>query len=174
MSATIPDVLFSRLQELADCLDVTLTRYGQPVCRTYIAPGGPPAWDVCCDCGIGEGSAWVQVARVFPTDNFPTQLTQAVRCRPGEFAAVINVGVLRCAATIDDNAEIPSAERLTADALKVQTDRVAIYDAFTCCFMEDKEPGTNVIGAWTPLGPSGGCVGSSVEFTINFPNCRCP
>ena len=174
MSNTTPDLLFARLTTLADCLDATLAHYDAPTCRTFIAPSGPPAWDVCCECHEGEGQAWLQVQRVFATDDFPTEQTGAVRCRPAEFAASVRIGILRCGATIDDQAEVPSAERLTADAFKVQRDRVAMYDALTCCFMDDAEPGTFVIGAWTPLGPSGGCVGGSIEFTMQFANCRCP
>lgn len=174
MNGTVPDLLWTRLVTLTGCLEATLSHYEAPTCRVFVAPGGPPAWDVCCDCHEGEGQAWVQVDRVYATDNFPAEQTGANRCRPAEFAAVIRMGVLRCAATVDDQAEIPSADRLIADAWKVQRDRVAMYDALTCCFLDDADPGTYVVGPWTPLGPAGGCVGGTIEFTLQFPNCACP
>jgi hypothetical protein len=168
------DPVWAIAEELLSCLESTLADYNAPACRTFIAPGGPPPWDACCDCGTGDGQAWVQIAQVSPTDNFPLAQTGAMRCPPSGQLVVVNVGVLRCAATVDDQGRPPSAARMTADAAKVQRDRAIVSEAIRCCYLADADPGTYVIGAWTPLGPQGGCVGGSTSLTLAASACRCP
>ena len=161
-------------ETLLSCLEETLSAYGAEACRTFVAPGGPPAWDFCCDCGRGDGQAWVQIAQVFPTDNFPIQQTGPMRCHPAGYGLSLNVGILRCAATLDEQGRAPSSERLTADARKVQRDRALVSEAIRCCYLDDADPGTYVLGAWTPLGPQGGCVGGTTNLLLAVPACSCP
>lgn len=168
------DFVFAKAEELLSCLEEYLAEYSAEACRTFIAPGNPPAWDFCCDCGRGDGQAWVQVANVFPTDNFPAQQTGAMRCPPSGLGVTFNVGVLRCAAVVDDNGRPPSSARLIADAKKVHRDRAIVSEAIRCCFLADADPGTYVIGEWTPLGPQGGCVGGQTGLTLAVNACRCP
>lgn len=168
------DLIWPQAESLLACVEATLAKYDAPTCRSFIAPGTPPPWDVCCDCGTGDGMAWVQIASVNPTDDFPTAATGAMRCTPGEQSVSYNIVVLRCAATVDDQGRPPSSERLIADARKVQRDRAIISEAIRCCFLEDADPGTYVIGSWTPLGPNGGCVGGSTTLSLAAPFCRCP
>lgn len=170
----VADLVLPRAESLLSCVDEALRDYDAPTCRSFLAPGGPPAWDVCCDCGTGDGQLWVQVAEAFPTDDFPSPVAGANRCPPSGFGARLVVGILRCAAVVDDQGRAPSSERLTADALKVQRDRAIVYEALRCCYLVDADPGTYQIGSWTPLGPQGGCVGGAVNVTVAAPACRCP
>lgn len=171
---TPPDPVWTRAEALLACLETVLSKYDAEACRTFIAPGGPPSWDVCCDCETGDGQAWVQIASVTPTDDFPIPQSGPMRCPPSGFAALLNIGILRCAAVLDDQGRAPSSERLTADAAKVQRDRAIVAETLRCCYLDDADPGTYVIGSWTPLGPQGGCVGGQTSLTAAVPACRCP
>jgi hypothetical protein len=168
------DLVFGKAEDLLSCLESVLSKYDAEACRTFIAPGNPPPWDTCCDCGTGEGMAYVQIASVAPTDNFPSPQTGAMRCPPSGYSAQLVVGILRCAAVLDDQGRAPSSARMTADAAKVHRDRAIVQEALRCCYLADADPGTYVIGTWTPLGPQGGCVGGSTPIQVAVPACRCP
>lgn len=169
-----PDLIWPQALGLLACLDGAMGRYAAMPCRSFVAPGGPPAWDVCCECdATHEGQAWVQIGDVAPTDNFPTPQTGAMICPPAEWAVSLTVAILRCAHSVNDSGEPPSAAQMTGDAEKVQRDRAIIDEAIRCCFLADAEGGTYSIGAWTPLGPIGGCVGGQQTLTIAAATCRC-
>jgi hypothetical protein len=168
------DPVFEIAESLLSCVESRLALYDAGVCRSFVAPGNPPAWDACCECGEGEGMAWVQIAEVFPTDNFPLPQSAAMRCVPAGQGVQLSIGILRCAAVLDDQGRAPSSERLTSDAAKVARDRAIVSEAIRCCYLEDADPGTYVIGSWTPLGPNGGCVGGSTSLTLAATACRCP
>jgi hypothetical protein len=169
-----PDPVWLAAENLLSCVEEALSKYDAPACRTFIAPGAAPAWDVCCDCGAGDGMAWVQIAEVFPSDNFPAVQGAGMRCNYAENGVRFNIAVIRCAAVLDDQGRPPSSERLTADARKVQRDRAIINEAIRCCYLSDADPGSFVIGTFTPLGPQGGCVGGTTSLQIATPSCRCP
>lgn len=169
-----PDPITDIALEVLSCLEETLGKFDANVCRSFLAPGGTPPLDQCCDCAAGQGMAYVQIDRVAPTDNFPVQQTGAMRTPPAEQIVELNIAVIRCAAVVDDQGRAPSSERMTADALKVQRDRAIVDEAIRCCFLGDADPGTFVIGAFTPIGPTGGCVGGNTGLTLVGPFCRCP
>jgi hypothetical protein len=168
------DEIWLKLIGLLECLEGTLTVNDAPVLRSFVAPGGPPAWDVCCGEEDGEGQAWVQLNSVSPSDSFPTPQTGAMRCDFAEWAVDVSIGILRCASTVDDNGTPPSSETLLAEADKVNRDRVLIDMAIRCCFLEEDDPEAYVVGSWTPLGPQGGCVGGQQQLSFSARNCGCP
>ena len=159
--------------ELLDCLVGLLDDEGRPVCRAVLASGGSVPWDVCGESSDGsEGQAWVAVGQVTPVEQFPAG-SPPHRCPPPEYATVLTVAVLRCAATVDDQGRPPSPERMAADASKVAADRAAMRDAVVCCLAGGLEPGEWQMGSWTPLGPQGGCVGGQQQVTVATRACRC-
>ena len=169
------DLIVPAAKGLLLCLEGTLDRYDAGVCRSFLAPGGPPAWDTCCRCdATHEGQAWVQIQQIGPTENFPTIQTGPMRCHPPEHAVQLNVAILRCASTVDDGGDPPAASTLTGEFEKVQRDRAIIDEAMTCCYLPSADPGTYTIGVWTPLGPSGGCVGGQRTLTLAVKRCGCP
>lgn len=169
------DTLYEREHRILDLLSARLDGFDVPVCRAFLAPGQQVPWDTCCECPSGsEGQAWVAVERMYPVAPFPQQDAGAQRCHPTEYAADIVVGILRCAHTVDDQGNAPAAAVVTGDAAKVARDRKIILDTLLCDFLDDDaDPGTFRLGAWTPLGPGGGCVGGSWSATIAVPACRC-
>ena len=175
MPPVVVDPLAPIVEELLACLVVRLDDLDAPVCRAFWHPGANAPWDACGDADDGaEGQAWVAVGRVYPSDNFPAETVDAHRCFPRGFAADVTVGILRCAATVDDHGSAPSAAQVTADAVKVSRDRAIALDAIVCCLIgDDADPGEYRMGGWTPLGPDGGCVGGTWTVTVAVPACRC-
>lgn len=169
-----PDLVLPKVEALLSCLEEKLSEYDAGVCRSFIAPGGSTPWDVCCDCGDNEGMAWIAITEVFPTDNFPSPQGGAMRCDYAEQGVRLTIGLIRCAATVDDQGRVPSVDQLMADMRKVQRDRGILLEAIKCCYLADADPGSYVIGSWTPLGPNGGCVGGQMTLQISAPTCRCP
>lgn len=175
MMAVVVDTVAPIVEHLLACLTVRLDEVGAPVCRAFWHPGATAPWDACGQSDAGaEGQAWVAVNRIYPSDSFPVETIDAHRCFPRGFAAEVTVGVLRCAATIDDHGQAPSADEVTDDALKVSRDRAVALDAIVCCLIgPDADPGEYRLGSWTPLGPDGGCVGGTWTVTVAVPACLC-
>lgn len=147
-------------EELAAC-------GGGPADVWLIAPGSrPPPADWVCqdveeddpDAPRAEGMAWVRINRRYPTENFPGTATRA-RCG-APLAAELEIGVYRCAYTLDSAGRPPSPEDVTADAMKLDADAHALLTAI----QRLKWP--YVLGAYTTLGPSGGVVGGAQMFTV--------
>jgi hypothetical protein len=162
-----PNLLGDIAQELLDCLTVTLFDCGRPACRYFLSQG-EVAWDECCDCGTGNGQAWVSLQGITPIISGP----QATFCA-WEYEATFAVGTLRCAAVLNADGSAPAADVLTAEAKAVMLDAALQRKAIVCCFGENKDPGDFLIGAWAPLGPAGACVGGATTVTVRFSGCDC-
>lgn len=159
---------FSQILERAlACADAALS---PPVARAALYPGGQVAWDNC-DCG---GQVWVRLISLVPSgnpiNNQGRNLTTP--CGVLMWTATIGVGVLRCAATVDDVGNAPTAAQLTADTVQMTTDLADLSAALQCCVA----PQLNKLSMvrWDPLGPDGGCVGGEWQVTALVDNCRCP
>jgi hypothetical protein len=175
VTPTVVDPVAPIVLRLLDCLVDRLDVYGVPVCRSVWHPGATVPWDACGTAsGDAEGQAWVAVQRVYPSDRFPTQTADAHRCIPMGYGVELLVGVLRCASVVDDSGRAPSADAVTADAIKTSRDRQLTLEAITCCLIDDDDPGVYRLGAWEPLGPNGGCVGGQWRLDVAAPACRCP
>jgi hypothetical protein len=169
---TAIDPLWPRLDLLLGCLEAALEAAEVPACRTFVHPGASAPWDACGGTeGGAEGQAWVAVERMLPV---PSQ-DQSQRIGPVEFAAEIVVGVLRCAATVDDQGNPPTVAAVMADAQKQTRDAAILRDVLLCCYQQttDASPGEFRMGGWEPLGPLGGCVGGQWRATILVPACHC-
>lgn len=161
---------------LLACVCDSLAAEGRPVCRCSLVPGLTAAWDVCCECDCddnSEGQAWVAIPRIFPTAGggaaFPSQQTGSFRCGPSLLAAEFEVGVLRCSKALTIDGQAPSADRLNFEAVRALQDQQTILRAVLCCFIGGKYPSSQPwsLGAWTQLGPRGGCAGGALAFTIS-------
>jgi hypothetical protein len=172
----VVDPVAPRAARLLNCLTERLELYDVPVCRSVWHPGSTAPWDACgVTAGGAEGQAWVAIERVYATEDFPAEATLAHRCRPSGFAANVVLGVLRCAATLDDQGRPPSPEAVTLDAVKVSRDRAIMLESILCCYVDDNtDPGEFRLGGWEPLGPNGGCVGGQWRATVWVPSCPCP
>jgi len=155
---------------------------GCPDCRTCVVAGAP-AWDDCdspCDGGSG-GQLTVNISRMYPTTNFPTE-DREVRglrtCTPPPLTAVdVVVTLLRCVPTTDEGGCAPTCGELAEAARVIHIDAVTVYNAMLCCF---PTTGTRrrgqryVLGQSRILDPQGGCGGIEQRITVALDGCGCP
>ncbi|MER6828897.1 hypothetical protein ABT352_23150 [Streptosporangium sp. NPDC000563] len=179
MAVNVDQVAFGLAEELLGCFcEALAASVGGAACRCSILPGAQVAADLCCDCGDGNGQAWVRVAEMWPTTAaWPQRVAQVERCPLNLWAVELEVGAYRCAAKVDNRGRFPSADRMTRDAEVILDDAAAMRRAVTCCFRDSEEGRRSarklLVGAWRPLGPDGGCVGGQMSVTVSAYDC-CP
>lgn len=125
--------------------------------------------DLCC-----SGLAWVRIVSVFPAgDDFPAPSTDfAINgCGVNGWGIVLEMGVLRCA-PVGTVSRGPTCAEHTASAEQVADDDRAMRLA-VCDLLSVKDPMTVSVGAWTPIGPLGGCVGGLRSVTVLVDECEC-
>jgi hypothetical protein len=122
--------------------------------------------DECC-----EGVAWVRVASIYPSESFPDQDTTFSRCGPVAWAAVLEMGVARCAPT-PEAADIISSEDWTTLSRLVMDDAAAMRRAL-CCFTDVDPDRMYLAGLWQPLPVDGGCTGGTQSVTVAIGACDC-
>lgn len=149
--------------DLRQCLcDALAERGAGPPCWCGIFPGQQVAWDFCGECHTGAcGMGYLQLARVFPSTQFPSQDVLA-RCR-SPLAYQINVGSLRCLPVADQDGSLPDEGAILDAALAVNLDMAAAHYAIECCIDKTSE---HMVGQYEPLGPMGGCVGGQWMLTV--------
>lgn len=141
----------------------------RPVGLAHLAPGSSVAWDNCCE---GYGQLWVRVLDMFPSGRpFPTtDLTQP--CDGLTLLGVrVGVGVVRCAHTLSDDGNPPSAEQMTADTLGSTADATALLHAIECDIPQIRQVRASRLVNWLPQGPSGGCAGGEWEILLGLDDC---
>lgn len=126
--------------------------------RVLITPGVAAAYDDCCG-----GQLWVRLVSVAPV--YPSNAVKG--CGPLYRNVRIEVGVIRCAATLDSAGRPPTPAAVTADALQEALDLAAIEQVLEC-----SDYGFTGL-VWSPLGVEGGCQGGSWEGVIKVRACGC-
>jgi hypothetical protein len=171
---TSPDLIGPIMAAILDCASQALADNDRPCDRVLLAPGAEVAWDECCD-----GFLYVRLISMFGSGNpFPNQDTRPGGCKPTMIASTLGIGVGRCASTQDDDGIAPPVDTLTAEALGVVADASIILDAIKCCVAPlTDDPDSNVLatslGAWSPSGPQGGCVGGEWSLVVGHGACPC-
>jgi hypothetical protein len=122
--------------------------------------------DECC-----QGLAWLRLASMYPSDNFPAPDQEASRCGPLRWAAVFELGIARCAPTPPANMLVTPQQWTTAQ-LAVFDDSAALRRTL-CCFGGAERDRLTVAGAWTPLPTAGGCLGGTQLVTVAIDECDC-
>ena len=128
--------------------------------------------DLACECalvhgnvanvappGVGKGTAWVGVASIFPSKNFPAPTADRDTCA-APLAALISVGLIRCYA-VKVNGE--SVEDMLLYMDKQMADMAAMRRAIVCC---SKEFDDVSLGQYIPIGPEGGVYGGQWTVTL--------
>lgn len=170
-----PDIIGPLMQAVLTCAETQLDAHGRGVGRVLLSSGDAPAWDDCC-----EGQLWVRLITMFPTGNpFPLPDVRAGSCKPTMLGSTLGVGVLRCAAVVDEAGNAPAADTITNEALGATADAMIVLEALKCCVGDLTDDQTSnalaiMLGTWTPLGVEGGCVGGEWTLTLGTGTCGCP
>lgn len=158
---------------LLGCLQDTLAETAAPPASVSLRVGTQvelllsQSRDECC-----EGVGWVRVAAIYPSENFPNPDAAWSSCGPMQWAAVLELGVARCAPTPEAD-DMPSGDDWNAIAEAVLADAAAMRKAL-CCFADLETDRMHLAGLWQPLPVEGGCVGGSMSVTVAIDNCDCP
>lgn len=171
-----PDrLILPALQAVRWCATTQLALTGIPVCHSvlYFSDHYPPAQGCDCRCTEppgGQGVAWAR----FVQGQASTSPATPAPCASGQVAFTLEVGVYRCAPTLDGNGNPLSEDHLQGWPEAMMHDLAALRRAFTCCpYFADNDL-TPQITAMNPIGPMGGCVGAAVRAQIVDLDCHCP
>lgn len=168
------DVAWPVAMQLRELVDVALTdSLGGTPTVSAVVPGRDVAIDSCCD-----GQAWVRMVRTYPVlpVDFPngrgTPLDDGTD--PGAFWAVeLGAGTGRCAPTIDDGGNPPTAAELERSAAELADDAGRIRRVVLCELTKAESVEAVWIGEQSSVGPSGGCVGQEVLVAVMTNICVC-
>lgn len=163
---SVPLITYAML-DLLECVCEAVAVLGSgPTCACGIIAGDRPSWDYCGECGRGLcGMAYIQPGRSFAYSTFPLEDDELSACnRP--LAYELQVGVIRCIPVMDNDGEPPDMNDVTDASLGFVADQHALRTAIECC---DSPYLTKlmVLGGWTPIGPTGNCVGGFWTMTLN-------
>lgn len=156
---------------LLDCLNSTVAEtQGGPVdCLLLAGDEVEHFGGTGDDCGQG----WVKLNALYRSTNFPLpdQDRSFGSCFDQEYAAVFELGVIRCWPTFQPGGKPgdPLAKQLAA--LKAQDDAIATVQAVCCWVRGQDDPPPYLVGQWAPAGPEGGVVGGTLEVTIGIGVC---
>lgn len=160
-------------EALSDCLCILLEEEA-PVRCCCVMFGADVAWDDCSCDGRRGGMAWVRIANVYPTATFPSPYTGQPGPCGGAYdgwAVTLELGILRCAPTIDERGRLPRCDQNWSAARRAAADAHLMRRAVMCCsWAGDRR---YIVGSWEPLGPEGGCHGGVMTVTVNSRACVC-
>jgi hypothetical protein len=176
-----PDPVLPVASALLLALGDALEGDDAPVCRLGFAFGNPPPADDCCACPDPDapsrsGYAWVRLGLIWPTKVFPNPVAAADACPAAGLAATFTLGIYRCAPTLSEGGQMPTPDEL-GDALVRQTQDAALLRSVISGVLGDGADGLDLPylpGTWSPLEPLGGCMGGSVEITVQVTANACP
>lgn len=147
---------------------------GTPPGRVELSPGLLPAWDDCC-----EGQLYLRVVEVFPSGSPFPQFDQEQRgvggsCSIKLLAVHLALGMIRCAATVDNDGNPPTAAEVTMDGNEMVDDMQVLLDVIACDLGSVSRIMKVKLDRWTPQGVQGGCHGGEWGFFIAVDPCLCP
>lgn len=162
--------------ELLDCYEQELAKLENPPLHVGVRPGTVVDFllstsdDECC-----EGLAWIRPASFYPSSTvFPAQDEAAQRQGTLGWAVTLELGIVRCSPTPDENA-IPS-QAAWLEVTQGVMDAAAAMRRAICCFI-DADPVNRkqrvLPGLWQPVAVEGGCVGGVLPVTLRGPACDC-
>lgn len=162
--------------ELLDCLEQEVDKVTRPPLYRGLRPGQvvdhliSTTSDECC-----QGLAWVRPVLFVPSSGkFPIQDEEPTPRGTNAWAVTLEMGVVRCAPTPDENS-IPSNAAWNAVVQDVMDDAAAMRRAI-CCYIAADEVARKKYTLpleWQPLDTEGGCVGGTLQVVFRGPACDC-
>lgn len=152
-----------------------LTTAGRPVDRECVLVPGEVAWDAC-DCGQLAQT----ITSVYPSSSFPTSAADSrqTACGPNITVATVTLSLARCVPSVPPGgaAGPPTCAQLLDAAVTLERDRWLVRRTVACHLRSLRT--TNVIfdfavGAAVTVGPTGGCVGLTLGYSIGVGGVCC-
>lgn len=142
--------VFASMVALQQCVCEEIEKRGLPsVCFCGVVPGSTAVLDFA-----EEGMAWVRLNTAAPSIVFPSQ-DQSLRSCGAPLAYQFEVGIVRCAPTLDDDGSPPTLEEQFEATRLQMADMEAIRAAIQCCLPN----ASKILNSYTPYGPQGGALG---------------
>ncbi len=143
-----------------------------PISRVGVVPG-EVAWDEC-ECG----QLAIQEVRRYGSIRFPDEeLRPQDDCGEAWVCHVFQLSLARCSPGPDDSGHPPAMSALASIAERMSIDMTAVRKAVYCCLNEKydaNEIHAFIINDVTVVGPSGLCVGFTLDFTVGYTSdCGC-
>ena len=163
MSDFVDDrIAYPHLLGLRDAIGPELAARSLPeLCDALLGAGAQVAFDTCStDCG---GMAWVRLADVFASENFPNLDITPVR-GVQLMGQTFELGIVRGVDLPDDPREGMSTDVLQAAAQVQMADMSAMLAVMCGYFGARGIP--YIVGQYTPYGIEGGCVGGSWQVRV--------
>lgn len=134
-----------------------------PARVVYLVPGESVVWDNdCC-----QGQLTARVSAMAAHRSTATRTTTLTPCSIDYWTVTLEVVLLRCAATINNAGQAPSADALTVDGRRGLGDMYSILRTIT------RLPFADDVTSWLPQGPQGGCFGNAWTFTFKVDATPC-
>jgi|SRR5262245_7601721 len=145
-----------------------------------------PAPQICCiragetvalditDAQVDEcclGLAYVRIDNFYPTggvgSTFPSPSSDFPldRCAPYAWGVTMEMAIWRCIATP------ATCDVWNFVAQRQMLDAKSMREAL-CCFMSDLDPRVVAITPWQSKGPEGGCIGGTMNVSVQVDNCE--
>lgn len=157
------NAIHSAACQLKDALYVAMSDADAKPVRISFSPTAATVVDICSSDDEEDGQAWVGLINARPTsnDNFPCGTEREV---------MFVMGISRCAHTLDDAADPPSAEELNEDFAKLTRDYKIFQRAITELFVPemDLDKGAYRIGDYDVHPVRGGCLVATQELFVRF------
>lgn len=168
--------VFDLAAHMLECAALQLGAFSPD--RACVVPGQEVAWDNCCS-GSDGGQLTVNVARVYPSHNFPDiDQGRPNNCIAPYMVVQYGVTILRCSPTQDDRGNPPPCEALSANAELTIRDLETVRIGVACCLLDEEalttlvgQPAVWMFGDVVTLGPEGGCAGSQLIVFVGMPPC---
>lgn len=163
-------------EQVLSCFDLALQDGPNPPAQVCLRVGEVPFSaglneDLCC-----TGLAWARVVSIVPSVRFPQQDTEPNDCQKSSWAVELELGAVRCMPFGDENAG-PTCDQWTAAFLQVDEDAASMRRALCCVYGLIATNATLieqvVVGAWTPINNQGGCIGGTMNVTLQLDCLEC-
>jgi hypothetical protein len=172
--------LWPLLNALRTSTAVQLGAFQRPVCEFHIYAAGHPMPADKCDCTCespdgttGQGSAWVRFVSATTTTNLQGQQYVPRACGGGELMITVEVGVYRCAPTLNPPDAEPDPQAIAEYAEGQAKDVVALHRAFHCNqWLADNDSDWQITSI-VNNGPEGGCGSTTATAQVMRTDC-CP
>lgn len=163
-----PNQVQAALEQVAACLCIQIAADDLPgLCFCGVVSGAQVALDYgggTEGCQEGCGMAWVRLVTLYPSSAAGVPSEEAGNCGEG-LGIEIEVGIVRCAWTPDEDGAGPTEADLLSDTELQVADAMTMRRAIICC-----APAKDInMGVYTPYGPQGATVGGFWTFGLWTP-----